>query len=113
MPSIDGMAVRRAQHDAVQLPGHIDIVDIAPLPGQKPAIFEAAQRPPDVAFGHAAGCRASAALGAPVREVQGQQALGKVAIGRRLVMRRVVGADAGRDGSTTTSWFGPRKNGIA
>src|SRR5947208_10590975 len=39
----------------------------------------------------------AAALGAAVGEVQGQQVLGEGAVGRRLEMRRVVGADASRD----------------
>ena len=53
------MPVGRAQHETVQLTGHSDVVDIAPLPGQKPRVFEAAQRTPDVISGHisAAGCR--------------------------------------------------------
>src|ERR1700746_1027766 len=84
----------------------------------------------------------AATLGAAVGEVQTQQALGEGPIGRRLVMRRSVGTDARRDAvgdrigvrareerdrrcggvpgptqggtqSTTESWFGPRKNGIA
>ncbi len=47
------MSVGRAQHDAVQLAGHSDVIDIAPLPGQKPLVFEAAQRTPDMISGHA------------------------------------------------------------
>ena len=39
-----GMAMRRAYHDAVQLPGHIDIVDIAPVTGQKPGSCAARRR---------------------------------------------------------------------
>src|SRR5580700_9879159 len=39
----------------------------------------------------------AATLGAAVSEVQTQQALGEGAIGRGLVMRRIVRTDAGRD----------------
>ena len=52
-----------------------------------------AQRTPNVAP-RSSGC---AALGAAVGEVQGQQALAEGAVGRRLIARRVVGADASRD----------------
>ena len=47
------VSVRRAQHDAVQLTGHSDVIDIAPLPCQKPLVFEAAQGSPDMVPGHA------------------------------------------------------------
>jgi hypothetical protein len=47
-----GMSVRRAQHDAVQLTGHVDVIDITPLPGKKPIVFETAQRPPDMRLVH-------------------------------------------------------------
>jgi hypothetical protein len=33
------MPVWRAQHDAVQLAGHSDVVHIAPLPGEKSLVF--------------------------------------------------------------------------
>src|SRR5262249_13624035 len=46
------MPVRRAQHDAVQLAGHSDVVEIASLPGQKPPVFQAAARAPDMLLGH-------------------------------------------------------------
>jgi hypothetical protein len=70
-----------------------------------------AKRTPDVAP-RSSGC---AALGAAVGEVQGQQALAEGAVGRRLIARRVVGSGPTQVGthSTTESWFGPRKNGIA
>ncbi len=43
------MSVRRAQHNAVQLTGQVYVIDIMPLPGQKPRVFETAQRTPDMA----------------------------------------------------------------
>jgi len=42
------MSIRRAQHDAVQLTGQVYVVDITALPGQKPRVFETAQRTPDM-----------------------------------------------------------------
>ena len=44
-----GMSVGRAQHDGVELTGHADVVDIAPVPGEEPRVFETAQRTPDMA----------------------------------------------------------------
>ena len=41
----------------MQLAGHGDIIDIACPPGQKPLVFKAAQRPPDVPSAHAWHCR--------------------------------------------------------
>jgi hypothetical protein len=62
------MSVRRAQHDGVQLAGHIDVVDIATLPGQKPTIFEAGSA--NARYGLPSfGC---AAVGVAVGKVQGQ-----------------------------------------
>ena len=46
------MSGGRAQHDAVQLAGHGEVIDIAPLSGQKPLVFEAAQRTADMITGH-------------------------------------------------------------
>src|SRR5271169_2504324 len=46
------MSVWGTQHDAVQLTGCIHIIDVTPLPGQKPPVLAAAQRPPDVALFH-------------------------------------------------------------
>ena len=61
-----GMSVRRAQHDAVQLTGQSHVVDIAPLPGQKPAVFETAQRTPDMAPRHALAHPPAPAVGRPL-----------------------------------------------
>ena len=49
-----GVSVWRAQHNAVQLAGHVDVIDKAPLSGQKPRIFEPAQRTPDMRLVHSA-----------------------------------------------------------
>jgi len=49
-----GVSVRRAQHNPVQLIGHVDVIDIAAAPGEKPLVFEAAQRAPDMRLGHPA-----------------------------------------------------------
>ena len=46
------VTVRRAQHDTVQATRNGDVVNIAPLAGQKPRVFEAAQRPPDLPVRH-------------------------------------------------------------
>ena len=46
------MPVWRAQHDAVQLVGKIDVIDIAPVPNQKPPVFEPVQRTPDITLCH-------------------------------------------------------------
>jgi hypothetical protein len=46
------MSIRRTQHDAVQLTGQVYVIDITRLPGQKPRVFEAAQRTPDMAPVH-------------------------------------------------------------
>jgi len=42
------MPVGRAKHDAVQLSEQRVVIHISSLPGQKPAVFEAVQRTPDV-----------------------------------------------------------------
>jgi hypothetical protein len=47
-----GMSMWRAQHDAVQLAGNVDVIDIASLPDQEPSVFEPAQRTPDMALCH-------------------------------------------------------------
>src|ERR1700751_1443610 len=54
----------------MELPGHSDVIDKAPLPGEKPLVFEAAQRTPDIISDHAraAGCRALRSGRVPARE---------------------------------------------
>ena len=46
------MAVWGAQHEGVQLTGHVDVIDVAPLPGEKPLIFKPTQRAPNLPCVH-------------------------------------------------------------
>jgi hypothetical protein len=53
------MSVGRTQRNAMQLTWRGNVIDITPLPGQKPLVFEAVQRTPDMVSSH------SAAVGYP------------------------------------------------
>src|SRR6516164_11742156 len=54
MPSIDACPWGERSTIPCRWPGTVG--DIAPVPGQKPLVLEAAQRPPDMISGHARYC---------------------------------------------------------